>query len=450
MSFRGIADKGKLLYTELRKKGVRYWLTVIALVVIGTTVGEMLGEQYVWIRLRYRIYPVLQFLSGGAKGERKTVLVLINDDDYWKGELARRSPLKRDYLACLVRVLNDAEPTVIALDIDLRSPIPQQGAEELTEYRWETDDLLQAVKEVSQDRNIVLASTVSRDDTGYIMSRNVYDGYDFAGGKVFHGYVTLPRDIRQIPLAVRVKNSAEKEESFASAIAKTRDKDVVAAAEHYGERGFPYGSFYGPEDFTRVSASYVFQNDAKMLKEKIQGHVVIIGGAWHSGSYKGTDEITDDSVDLHFTPAKSIPGAYVHANYVEALVTGSVHPQLPELVGTIIEVLCSLVVAVVFALEGTFRQKFGRVLVLCVVLIFLTYVLWQNLGMFFDFFIPLLLLSVHAPIEQLRESRAELRRLRKRVSSLEQKNGSSSRADQSQDSEGTTIPSVSDVDNRSE
>jgi len=333
--------------------------------------------------------------------------------------LARRSPLNRKYLACLVRALNDAEPTVIALDIDLRSPIPQQGAEELPQYREETEDLLQAVKEVSQQRNVVLASTLSHHADGYSVSRNVFDGYDFGGGKVFHGYVTLPSDIRQIPLAVPVTNSAEKEESFASAIAKTRDKDVVAAAEQYQERGFPYGSFYGPGDFTKVSAGEVFQNGAKSLKEKIQGRVVIIGGGWHSGSYKGNDDITDDSVDLHFTPAKLIPGAYVHANYVEALVTGSVHPQLPEFVGTTIEVICSLVVAVVFALEGTFRQKFGRVIVLCIFLIIFTYVLWQNLGMFFDFFIPLLLLSVHAPIEQLRESRAELHSLRKRLHRLE-------------------------------
>jgi CHASE2 domain-containing sensor protein len=422
MSFSNIADKGKRLYIELRKKGLRYWLTVIALVVVGTIVGEMLGEQYVWIRLRYRIYPALQFLSGGAKGERKTVLVLINDDDYWKSDLARRSPLNRNYLARLVRTLNNAEPTVIALDIDLRAPIPQQGVEELPQYRQETEDLLQAVKEVSQDRNIVLASTLSHDaGGGYSVSRNVFDGYNFGGGKVFHGYVTLPNDIRQIPLAVPVRNSAEKEESFASAIAKTRARDVVAAAEQYEERGFPYGSFYGPKDFTKVSAGDVLQNDARALKEKIQGHVVIIGGAWHNGSYKGNDEISDDSVDLHFTPAKSIPGAYVHANYVEALVTGSVHPQLPEFVGTTIEVLCSLLVAIVFALEGTFRQKLGRVLLLCVFLLIFTYVLWQNLGMFFDFFIPLLLLSVHAPIEQLRESRAELHSLRKQLRVLEQK-----------------------------
>jgi CHASE2 domain-containing sensor protein len=421
MSVSSIVEKGKLLYKELRKKKWHYWPIVLLLLVAGTIAGEILGEQYVWIRLRYYIYPVLQAVSPGPKGERKTVLVLINDDDYWKGELARRVPLKRDYLARLVRTLNQAEPTVIALDIDLRSPIPQDGVAELPQYQQETEDLLMAIREVSQTRNVVLTSTVHREGEHYIRSPNIYDGYDFGGGKVFHGYVTLPRDIRQVPLAVELKDSAEKEESFANAIAKTRDEAVVAAAERYIERGFPYGSFYGPEDFTTLSANSVLQSDVKTLRDKMQGRIIIVGGAWHTGSYKGTEAVTEESVDLHFTPANWIPGAFVHANYVEALVCGFVHPQLPESVGIIIEVLCSLSVAIIFAREVRFRRKLGSVLILCAVLLFLTYVLWQNLGLFFDFFIPLVLLSIHAPIEQLRESRAELRHLRERVKELESK-----------------------------
>ena len=421
MSFSSIVGKGNALYAKLRKKGRRYWAIVLLLLVAGIFAGEILGEQYVWIRLRYRIYPILQWISLAPRGERKTVLVLINDDDYWKGELARRTPLKRDYLARLVRTLDQAEPTAIALDIDLRSPVPQQSAAELSQYQQETEDLLQAIKEVSQRRNVVLTSTVHREGDSYARSPNVYDGYDFGGGKVFHGYVTLPHDIRQVPLAVHLKPGDEKEDSFASAIAKTRDETVVAAAERYIDRGFPYAGFYGPEAFTKVSASDVLQSDVNALRDKMQGRIIIIGGAWHNGSYKGTEAISDETVDLHFTPANWIPGAFVHANYVEALVCGFVHPQLPQFVGTIIEVLFAFVVAVVFALEGTLKRKFGMVLILCVMLIVLTYMLWQNLGLFFDFFIPLVLLSVHAPIEQLRESRAELRHLRERVKELESK-----------------------------
>jgi len=88
-------------------------------------------------------------------------------------------------------------------------------------------------------------------------------------------------------------------------------------------------------------------------------------------------------------------------------------------VGTIIEIFFALIVAVILAREGRLRKKYAQVFMLCVMLVVLTYVLWQNLGLFFDFFIPLVLLSIHAPIEQLRESRAELKGLRKRVKELE-------------------------------
>ncbi len=154
------------------------------------------------------------------------------------------------------------------------------------------------------------------------------------------------------------------------------------------------------------------------MKDKI----VIVGGAWHNGSYKGSGLNENSLVDLHLTPRGLIGGAYVQANYVEGLLGHQVHKQAPKWVGTSIEILCSMVVAIVFALEAPFRAKIGRVLLLCVVLILLSYFLWQNLGLFFDFFIPIILLTIHAPLEQLRESRAETRRLRERVSLLEKKN----------------------------
>jgi len=168
-----------------------------------------------------------------------------------------------------------------------------------------------------------------------------------------------------------------------------------------------------------MSASYVLQADVNSLRDKMQGRIVIIGGAWHNGYYHSTEAVTDETVDLHFTPANWVPGAFVHANYVEALVCGFVHPQLPEFVGTVIEIFFALIVAIIFAREGRLRQKYAQVIMFCVMLVVLTYVLWQNLGLFFDFFIPLVLLSLHAPIEQLRESRAELQHLRARVKELE-------------------------------
>lgn len=422
------AIKAKLLFAQLRKKGVSYWLTVFALLIIGTLVGMWLGERYVWIKVRYNIYGHIQNATQVTKAAKNTVLVLIEDEEYWKGDLARRVPLKRDYLARLLVALSKGEPTTIALDVDLRSPIPDSGAAELEDYRAETELLLNTIKEVSQSRHVVLATMVTGDETGYTISPNVFDGYDFESTKVRHGYITLPLDVRQIPLAVSLTNRAEQEDSFAGAIAKTREEALVLSAENYKNRGFPYGSFYGPDEFKKISTSTVLQAGDQELKDLVQGRIVIVGGAWHTGSYQGHKEDYKDSIDLHYTPAGDIPGAFVHANYVEALLSGSVHQQLPETAAVIIEIFCSLVVAVVFALEGSLRHKFGRVLLLSIVLVVISYFLWQNLGLFFDFFIPIVLLSIHAPVEQLRETRTELRQLRERVRELENENTLASEA----------------------
>ncbi len=420
--FNQTVNKVKSLWDQLRRKGGWYWLIVAALLIVGTLAGMWLSERRIWIRLRYSIYGSLQNATQVTKAAKNTVLVLIDDEEYWKGDLARRVPLKRDYLARLLETLARGEPTTIALDIDLKSPIPERGTEELEPYQAETELLLKAIKEVSKSRSVVLATSVTSDETGYTISPNVFDGYDFAGNRVTHGYITLPRDLRQVPLSVPLKNRAEKEDSFAGAIAKTRETALVLAAEQFEHRGFPYGNFYRPEEFRKVNTSNVLKAGDQELKDLLQGRIVIVGGAWHTSSYKGPQQDYSGSIDLHFTPAGDIPGAFVHANYVEALLSGSVHPQVPETVAVVIEIFCSLVVAVVFALSGSLRRKFGRVLLVSIVLVIMSYFLWQNLGLFFDFFIPLLLLSIHAPIEQLRETRAELRGLREKVKKLEHKN----------------------------
>ena len=418
MSLKTIGDRSKLLFAELRQKGWRYWLTVLALIFVGTIAGDWLGEHSYWIRLRYRIYNEMQVLGTLAKPDKKTVLVLITDEEYWKGYPERRVPLKRDYLASLLKKLAEAEPNMIALDVDLRSPIPQQGSQELERYRDETRKLLDAINEVSQKRRVVLATTVTCPERDCELNPNVFDDYPFNKEKVLHGYTMLRPDLRQVPLSIKVTNRAEREDSFASAIAKTRREAQITAAEQYEE--LPYGYFVPPDDFDTFTANDVFNMNSH-VKDKLQGQIVIVGGAWHTQSYVGNRDITDDSVDVHFTPAGNMQGAYVHANYVEALLNGTVRQELSHNLAMVIEILCSVLVAVIFALEGSFLKKVGEVLVLCAALVVVGYFLWQNLGLFFDFFLPIVLLSAHAPVEEFRETRAELHRLKKQFPHLEHK-----------------------------
>ncbi len=410
-------ERIKACLQQLREKGLHYWLTVILLLVAGTWVGDWLGEQNLWINLRYRIYPAFQVLAPEDDYPRRTALVVIDDDDYWKGEPAGRVPLKRDYLARLIRALDAAEPRVIALDIDLRSPIPQEGTDELPDYRAETEELLATIKDVSHRRPVVLTSFLAREEDGYALAPNVYDHYDFAGGRVLRGFTTLPRDLRQVALYASLKGGG-RTDSFAAAAVRPLDERALGHAGSEGE--LPYGTYYHTKDFPRRSARQILQGDPAALKEELSDKVVLVGGGWHKSFYRGEGSGDEDSVDLYFTPAGNIHGVYIHANYVEALLNHRVRKPLWGGVATLIDVLCSVIMAIIFALEMPLWAKLVRVLGLCLLLIVLSYFLWQNLGFFFDFFIPVVLLGAHALLEEWRESTSEVHHLRSKLQELEE------------------------------
>src|SRR5947199_10803687 len=149
--------------THLRLKGIRYWLVALSLVPLGMLAGDTLGKWDVWVTLRYKIYHALQDLSPHfSKRSKRTVIVLIEDEEYWKGELARRVPLKRCYLARLVSRLDLADPAAIGLDVDLRSQTPDNSLVVHHDYQEETAKLAEAIRYTSANRCVVLPRTLER------------------------------------------------------------------------------------------------------------------------------------------------------------------------------------------------------------------------------------------------------------------------------------------------
>jgi uncharacterized membrane protein required for colicin V production len=65
--------------------------------------------------------------------------------------------------------------------------------------------------------------------------------------------------------------------------------------------------------------------------------------------------------------------------------------------------------AVLFVLEIRVVWKWAGFLLTCLLSLLLTYVLLQNLGLFLDFFIPILIIVVHTIAEELLEMRRELK-----------------------------------------
>lgn len=390
-------------FNQLRSKGFLYWLTVLVLVGGGTMVGHHLEEKGAWVELRYRIYQLMEKLSHRQSYARNTVVILIGDEEYWKGELARRVPIKRSYLAKLLRALDAADPAVIAIDFDLRSPMPDGTIVEHPDYQNETKEFLEVVKAVARNRPVVLPKTVSLDDEqDYVIESDIYDGFDFGGSMVLEGYISLPFDLRKIPLSLTMKDGATID-SFVEAIVSAFDQKALNHVPKTDEA--PYGSYLRADDFPQFPANHVLKTEPKLLKADLNRKIVIIGGAWHSRAYERFAQI-----DTYFTPVGWIGGVFIHSNYVEALLDLRTLKPSGERILLASEIILAIVVAMIFALHIRRLLKLAIITSLCLGLIAITYVSWQNLGLFFDFFIPLVLVANHAFAAQVWEWRTDARK----------------------------------------
>jgi CHASE2 domain-containing sensor protein len=156
--------KSNSFLSRLKDKGISYWL--VASIIVGVSAA---GSPYVYDYFNIqaaRSWIFQKLLEWGPRAiePKYTKIVLIEDDDYWLGDLAGRRPIKRDYLANLVEKLSLAHAHVIALDFDIRSldPTSSQIPEE---YRQETHDLIkEIVQAAARGTKIVLAAPIFWDD----------------------------------------------------------------------------------------------------------------------------------------------------------------------------------------------------------------------------------------------------------------------------------------------
>jgi CHASE2 domain-containing sensor protein len=389
------------IYRQLRGHGYAHWLIAGALIFFGTLLGHWIGSHNVWIDLRYQTYQFFQErLQPRAPYPKRTVVVSIGDDEFWYGPLAHRTPLKRDYLANLLLKLDAANPEVIALDVDLSLPAPDLQAEEHRTYAAESARLRDAVERVCKNRTVVLARTVRHAGlegtrAEYEAVPALFDEHNFACDGVKTGYISLPYDIRRVALDLRLKDGGRLD-SFASAIARAVDARSLSEIQQRRMDALPYGSFIKPEDFTRLSAATVLATPPAELMKALAFKIVIIGGGWRQLRHNfGPLE------DGHASPVGEVHGVFIHANYVEALLDSRTYRPIRERSATALEVTASAFLALVFSLHLRLIYKLVVGLFLCVVVIGLSYVSWQNLGLFFDFFIPVSLLFGHVLVEKM-------------------------------------------------
>jgi len=383
-------------FSALIGKGFLHWSVVIGLIVLGIYGEEKLTGQPVVLATEYRIYRVYRDLNPLPLYPTRTALVLIDDDEYWKGEPARRVPINRKYLARLVRRVVVGNPLVIGLDFDLRSPTVDGKPVDNEPYGLETKELLKAVGEVVARRKVVvLPDTIGLNRAGKAVRLSaVYDGVKLDPA-VRHGFIMPAPDIRRIPLSLPAAGGGYLD-SFAAAMVRAVDDRSLRYLG--GSSAFPYSTFLNTKLFPKILAHDIWKMDDAELEARLAGKIVIVGAAWHRSAYR-----YGEYIDLHATPAGRVVGANILATYVEALLNWHFLKPLNAWIARIIEFLLALVLAAgIVAFPGRLPGAIAVATIFLLILV-VNYISYLSFGRFFDILLPLVLVVVHALVERSRE-----------------------------------------------
>jgi hypothetical protein len=396
------------------RKGWMHWVRFAVLLGIGSFVGHILSDSSRFNDWRYWLYQKqTSILQRGPVYPKYTALVLLNDDDYWSDEYQGRSKLKRDKLGALLDRLNAAGVNTVAFDVYLTSPFPDRPDYEFPDYRQEDQVFFGAVKRMCDaGRNVVLATEYENVGTEEKPSRietpTLFQSRLPSLPCVHSGHVILPdSDFRTLPSRVEMANG-KMIDSMALALIKITDPIAYHDLARDQEKGFRFGKFLTPEDFsTRDGRQFIFSGhdintmDLTKLRQALADKIVIVGGHWHVAAYNSREY-----VDMWASPGGLEPGAMLHANYVEAMRDPmSSFIGLSERTAEITEWCMALALALLGALEIHVGWKWGGFLLTCLAALMLTYVLLQNLGLFLDFFIPIVIIVAHTVVEEVLDMR---------------------------------------------
>jgi hypothetical protein len=388
--------------------------------VVGIFAGHWLGSSSWFTQVRYKLYPYQIFTwNQSSLHPRHTALVLLDDGDYWGDRFQARTPLKRDALAELISQLDMAGVNTVVLDVDLRSPHPWDPNFEFPDYtngggkqKGEDEQLFEAIQHMcSEGRYVVLASSVRFDQYGYhempSIDGSVFSPDSYCGKKRLarKGYIQLPNDMRQfpgrLPLVDDDGTAAGHLDSLPLAVVGTADELAYADAIGDSAKGFRFSEYLTEDDFRKSGLIYSGRKVEALKAHDPMGplanRIVFIGANWSSyASGNGS------RVDLHLSPGGVEPGVMLLANYVEAMLdrTGTFAP-MSDIAASALEIGLAIFLGLVWAMEVHAGWRWGAAGFVVLLCIFLTNVLLQDLGLFLDFLVPLLVIVVHALIEEL-------------------------------------------------
>ena len=397
------------------RKGWWHWVRFAVLLAMGSYLGHILSESPRFSDIRYGLYQKqVRLQHRGRIYPQHTMLILLDDDDYWSEEYQARSPYKRDRLAALLDRLNESGANIVGFDIDWGSPLPEKPDYDFPDYVHEDELFFAAVKRMCDaGRHVVLTDGVTGHNEApfYHQIPTIYTSRLGMLPCVTVGHDGFDTDMRKIPGMVRLDTGGYLD-SFSLAIVKMVDpvsyQDLVKARD----KGFRFGNYLAPGDFKpQAGRRFVYngQSIASMsqlqLRQALADRVVIVGGDYSEFAYgQGAH------VDVHNSPGGREPGAMLHANYVEAeLNQDSTFTPISDTTAEVLEWSLAFILALVAALNVPAAWKWGSVGISLLFSVLLTYVLMQNLGLFLDFFVPFLMIVVHTVTEEILEMRRELK-----------------------------------------
>ena len=401
-----ILDRIRSVVRPFTSKGWWHWLRFALLLTAGGLLGHVLNDAPWLTQVRYSIYHRQMLMRDRSQlYPKRTALVLLNDDDYWGDSYQARTPLKRDVLADLVDKLDALGVNTVALDVDLRSPHPDDAGFEFGDYQAEDAKLLAAIGRMcAAGHHVVLASSIQYGDDGYAEMPSVYTAKLKELPCVKRGYIQLPYDMRRIPGTLDLANG-DQLDSLSLAVTGIADPTARADSSADTGHGFRFSEYLGEADFDKkmngrqfvFSGNQIMKTDMSVLRDQLTDKLVFIGAKWHANAYAA-----GPLVDQHNSPGGIEPGVMLHANYVEAMLdrTGTFTP-VSDSTAEIIEIGLVVALALIGLLEIHTAWKWAAFAIGLILSLLLTYTLLQNLGLFLDFLIPLLMIVFHTLGEEL-------------------------------------------------
>ncbi len=433
------------LTARCKKKGLHHWVTLLILLLLGALAGQFFEDSPLLASTRLWLYKhELSLQIQKPMHPSQTAVVLLGDDDFWSPAYAGRNPVNRTQIAKILSDLNTLNVQRVVLDIDLRLPQSPGLNGDFKEYAAENETLIAAIADFCDPRehpghSLILGTSILYDDANQWytqvptldqLAANLTPARSIDTTCLKHGYIQLPTDMRQVPEIITLKNG-DPLDSLALAAAGVANPTVAFQSPQptfqfsrfLDTKAFGYnwdeskpfkvdGLAYDTFTPSMIHNALPPQPDKDGIIRSLVGKVVLVGGDWHTSAYR-----QGPRVDQYDSALGAMPGVFLHANYIEALLDNDdrgIFASTSSATAKVFEITLILVITFLglFEMDGRIRWAiFSTMILLTLVVI---YILLVNLGIFMDFLVPLCILIGHTVFEDFLALRHEVKHLRSR------------------------------------